>query len=182
MIRALLFSVVMLGLAAAPAGAQAVTSAFTGFSGKSDLPVQIEADRLEVRETDQAAVFSGNVFVSQGNSTLRARKLTVFYDNKDSASAASAAPQSARNLRRLEADGSVVVTSRDQKATGERGIFDMPSNTVTMLGNVVLTQGPNVLKGDKLVVDLTTQKSRIESSNSGGRVQGVFSPSRPPAQ
>jgi lipopolysaccharide export system protein LptA len=54
----------------------------------------------------------------------------------------------------------------------------MPSNTVTLTGNVMVTQGNNILKGDKLVVDLTTQKSRVESSNSGGRVQGVFGPSK----
>jgi lipopolysaccharide export system protein LptA len=161
----------------APALAQkAVTSAFEGFSGRSDQPVKIEADRLEVRETDQAAVFSGNVLVAQGDSSLSTRKLTVFYESDGPGTAqATGDVQSARNIRRLEAEGAVVVRSKDQRATGDRGVFDMPSNTVTVTGNVVLSQGPNVLKGDRLVVDLTTQQSRIESSGSG-RVQGVFGP------
>ena len=48
----------------------------------------------------------------------------------------------------------------------------MRANTVTMHGNVLLTKDKNVLRGDRLVVDLTTGVSRVESNS--GRVQGVF--------
>jgi lipopolysaccharide export system protein LptA len=159
---------------------QSVTSAFEGFSGRGDQPVNIEADNLEVKEGEQTAIFSGNVLVVQGASALRTTKLTIFYE-KDGA-AGPAVPGdvvTGRNIRRLEADGNVVVTSGDQKATGTKGVFDMPSNTVTLTGNVVVTQGVNILKGDRLVVDLTTQKSRVESGS--GRVQGVFG-SKPKTQ
>lgn len=172
---------------ALPAFAQeAVTSAFEGFSGRGDQPVNIEADRLDVEEQAQTAVFSGRVVVTQGTSKLRTDKLTVHYESQPaSPTEAQAEPSNeimaGRNIRRLEADGRVVVTSGDQKATGNRGVFDMPSNTVTLTGNVVVTQGNNILKGDRLVVDLTTQKSRVET-NSGGRVQGVFGPAKPKTQ
>jgi lipopolysaccharide export system protein LptA len=39
-----------------------------------------------------------------------------------------------------------------------------------MLGGVILTQNDNVLRGERLVVDMTTGVSRVE----GGRVQGIF--------
>lgn len=161
----------------APAVAQeAVTSAFEGFSGRGDEPVNIEADNLEVQEQDQTAIFSGKVVVTQGTSALRTQKLTIFYE-KEGGDAEAKGPNdvvTGRNIRRLEAEGGVVVTSGDQKATGSKGVFDMPSNTIVLSGNVVVTQGINILKGDRLVVDLTTQKSRVESSAGGGRVQGVF--------
>ena len=164
------------------AAQEAVTSAFEGFSGRGNLPVNIEADKLEVQETDQTAIFSGNVVVVQGTSTLRTAKLTIYYEKNGSAQPAAPTPQgdvvTGRNIRRLDAEGAVSVTSGTQKASGTRGIFDMPSNTITLTGNVMVTQGNNILKGDKLVVDLTTQKSRVESSNTGGRVQGVFGPSK----
>jgi lipopolysaccharide export system protein LptA len=41
-----------------------------------------------------------------------------------------------------------------------------------MQGGVVLTQGQNILRGDRLVVDMTTGVSRVESDS--GRVQGLF--------
>jgi lipopolysaccharide export system protein LptA len=171
-----------LALGGAAVAQEAVTSAFEGFSGRGNLPVNIEADKLEVQETEQTAIFSGNVVVVQGTSTLRTAKLTIFYDKSDAKKPAAPAAQgdvvTGRAIRKLDAEGAVSVTSGSQKATGNRGIFDMPSNTVTLTGGVTVTQGNNILKGDKLVVDLTTQKSRVESSNTGGRVQGVFGPSK----
>jgi lipopolysaccharide export system protein LptA len=170
-------------LAFAPAQAQeGVTSAFEGFSGRGEQPVNIEADRLDVQELEQTATFSGNVVVIQGASTLRTNKLTIFYD-KDGGGQ-STAPKAAdgdvvtgRQIKRLEAQGNVIVTSGEQRAVGDRGVFNMAANTAQLLGNVIVTQGPNVLKGDVLHVDLTTQTSRVESKS--GRVQGTFGKSPP---
>ena len=66
----------------------------------------------------------------------------------------------------------MVVTQKDQVVTGETAVFDTKTNLVTMLGGVVLTQGKNVLRGDRLMVDMTTGVSRVESDC--GRVQGLF--------
>ena len=65
-----------------------------------------------------------------------------------------------------------MVTQKDQVVTGETAVFDTKTNLVTMLGGVVLTQGKNVLRGDRLLVDMTTGVSRVESDS--GRVQGLF--------
>ena len=52
----------------------------------------------------------------------------------------------------------------------------MRTNTVTLTGNVVVTQGQDVLRGQRLVVDLTSGVSRMESG--GGRVEGLFQSNR----
>ncbi len=45
----------------------------------------------------------------------------------------------------------------------------------------MMTQGKNVLRGDKLIVDLTSGVSRVESGKDGtGRVQGLFLPGSQP--
>ena len=91
--------------------------------------------------------------------------------------AANPGPGGQQKIKRLEARGGVVVTQKEQTATGETGVFDMKTNTVTLTGNVVMTQGQNVLRGDRLVVDLTSGVSRVESGKNGqGRVQGLFQP------
>jgi lipopolysaccharide export system protein LptA len=91
--------------------------------------------------------------------------------------AANPGPGGQQKIKRLEARGGVVVTQKEQTATGETGVFDMKANTVTLTGNVVMTQGQNVLRGDRLVVDLTSGVSRVESGKNGqGRVQGLFQP------
>lgn len=159
---------------AGPTAAQNVTNAFDGFSNKSDEPVNIEADRLDVRDKDQAAVFTGNVVVTQGESRLETKELTVFYTG----GATAETPASSRSIRQLEADGGVLVTSKDQKASGSRGVFNMAANTIVMTGNVIVSQGPNVIRGERLFVDLTKQTSRVETGTGRGRVQGVFLPNK----
>ena len=81
-------------------------------------------------------------------------------------------PGGSSSIRRLEAKGSVVVTQKDQVVTGETAIFDTRANLITMVGGVVLTQCKNVLRGDRLKVDMTTGVSRVESDS--GKVQGMF--------
>jgi len=156
-----------------------------GFSKNKGQPVHIEAERLEVRDKDKVATFFGKVQVNQGDTTMRCKTLTVFYDagaadakNGAAKPVAKIGPSAEQKIKKLEARGEVVVTQNDQVATGDSALFDMDTNVVTMLGNVVLTQGQNVLRGSKLVVDMTTGFSRVESgSGKDGRVQGLFLPS-----
>jgi lipopolysaccharide export system protein LptA len=180
---AVLTGIVLLGATAAQAqgsSVQGVPNAMQGFSQNRDKPIQIEAASLEMRDKDKVATFSGNVKVVQGDTTMRSKTLVVFYDNdqgkdgkKPAMKSASPGPGGSSSIRRLEAKGGVIVTQKEQTVTGETGIFDMKANTVTMLGGVVLTKDKNVLRGDRLVVDMTTGVSRVESS-SGRGVQGMF--------
>ncbi len=164
---------------------QGPPNALQGFSQNRDQPVHIEAATLEVRDKQKQATFSGDVRVKQGDTGLRCKSLVVFYEQDGEAAdkgkalqAASPGPGGEQRIKRLEARGGVVVTQKEQTATGELGIFDMKSNTVTLTGNpVVMTQGQNVLRGEKLVVDLTSGVSRVELNKGGqGRVQGLFQP------
>jgi lipopolysaccharide export system protein LptA len=158
-------------------------NALQGFSQNRDQPVHIEAATLEVRDKQKEATFSGDVRVKQGDTGLRCKSLVVFYEQggedapkTKTMPAATPGPGGEQKIKRLEARGAVIVTQKDQTVTGELGIFDMKSNTVTMTGNpVVMTQGQNVLRGERLVVDLTSGVSRVESGKNGqGRVQGLF--------
>ena len=164
---------------------QGPPNALQGFSQNRDQPVHIEAATLEVRDKQKQATFSGDVRVKQGDTGLRCKSLVVFYeqsgepaDGSKTLQAASPGPSGEQRIKRLEARGSVVVTQKDQTATGELGIFDMKNNTVTLTGNpVVMTQGQNVLRGGKLVVDLTSGVSRVEAGKSGQGVQMLVQPS-----
>src|SRR5258708_2779552 len=182
-------AVIAAGDAGAQSAVQGVPNAMQGFSQNRDQPIQIEAASLEMRDKKKEATFAGNVKVVQGDTTMTSKTLVVFYDSTPAPSATPAAnakataksapiqsatpgPGGSSSIRRLEARGSVVVTQKDQVVTGETAVFDTKTNLVTMLGGVVLTQGKNVLRGDRLMVDMTTGVSRVESD--GGRVQGLF--------
>jgi lipopolysaccharide export system protein LptA len=199
MIARILIASLIIIVVALPAAAQTRTkprdtgtpNAMQGFSKNKGQPVAIEAEKLEVRDKDKVAVFSGKVQVTQGDTTMRCNTLTVFYagpaENGGEAKsatkstakpAATIGPSGEQKIKKLEARGNVVVTQNDQIATGDAAVFDMGTNVVTMSGNVVLTQGQNVLRGSRLVVDMSTGYSRVESAaGKGGRVQGLFVPS-----
>jgi lipopolysaccharide export system protein LptA len=158
---------------------QGPPNALQGFSQNRDEPVKIRAAALEVREKDKRATFSGDVYVLQGDTELRCKLLVVFYDEEESggrtAKAADPGPGGERQIRRIEAKGNVVVVQKDQNAAGDAATFDMRENTVTLVGNVVVTRGADVLRGQRLVVDLTSGVSKMDQ----GRVEGLFQRSPP---
>jgi lipopolysaccharide export system protein LptA len=151
------------------------------FSQNSDQPIKITSNSLEVRDKNHFATFLGNVIAVQGDSTLKCKKLVVFYEDSSGPAAPPKAGQTSssnQQIKKLEAKGGVVVTQKDQTATGEEGVFEMKTNTAVLTGNVVVTQGDNVIRGDKLIIDMTTGVSRVESHK--GRVDALFKPNSPP--
>ena len=183
------FAMIAAGEVAAQSAVTGVPNAMQGFSQNRDQPIQIEAASLEMRDKKKEATFTGNVKVVQGDTTMTSKTLVVFYELNSASGAppptnskaaaksapiqsATPGPGGASSIKRLEARGNVVVTQKDQVVTGETAVFDTKTNLVTMLGGVVLTQGKNVLRGDRLLVDMTTGVSRVESDS--GRVQGLF--------
>jgi lipopolysaccharide export system protein LptA len=179
---------VALALMAADAAAQknqGPPNALQGFSQNRDEPVKIRAASLELREKDKMATFTGDVYVLQGDTEMRCKSLVVFYEEetapqpgKNTVKAADPGPGGERQIRRIEAKGNVIVVQKDQNASGDAATFNMKENTVTLVGNVVVTRGEDVLRGQRLVVDLTSGVSKMDQ----GRVEGLFksAPRNPP--
>ena len=67
--------------------------------------------------------------------------------------------------------------SKTQVATGDSGVYEKAANRVQLIGNVTLSDGPNVTKGDKLTYDLKTGVATVDTGGSkSGRVHGQFTP------
>ena len=139
-----------------------------------DEPVRIASLSLEVRDKAKLATFSGNVHIIQGDLNLRSDSLLVVYADDNGSSGAKRAMAGTggnQQIRRMEARGAVVITRNDQRATADHAEYDVLKNMLTMNGNVVVTRCEDVMRGERLVVDMTTGISRME-----GRIDGVFSP------
>jgi lipopolysaccharide export system protein LptA len=143
-----------------------------------DQPIEINADALEVQQEKQVAIFSGNVDATQGDMKLKADQLKVFYrqgGKAGEAPRAQAAGGSPGAITRIEAVGRVFVSSPTQTAQGDQGIYDVERNTITLTSRVVITQDKNVVRGDRLVMNLTTGQARMDGQ---GRVKGLFVPNK----
>ena len=147
---------------------QGPSNSLQGFSQNRDQPVRIRAVALEVREKDRIATFSGDVHVVNGDTELRCKALTVFYDDDSGAKvmkAVDSGPGGERQIKRIEAKGGVTVVQKDQNAVGDTAIFNMRDNMVTLVGNVIVTQGGSVMRGQRLVVDLTSGVSKMDRAD-----------------
>jgi lipopolysaccharide export system protein LptA len=154
---------------------------------KQNLPVQIDAKALEVQDKKKTATFTGNVKVVQGDTTMTCRTLVVFYGQEVGigssdapvvkANSTAGVVPNAQNIRRIEAHGDVLVVSKDQNATGDLGVYDLPAKTITLIGNVVLSQGKSVIHGDRLIVDTVTGNAHVEGAQKTG-VRAVIVPNK----
>ncbi len=144
-----------------------LAQALKGHNAK--LPVDVEADRIEVQDRADRAVFSGNVSVRQGDLSLRAARLTVAYSREDNGV----------DIERLDASGGVIVRSSSETARGEVAVYDLNRRIITLLGGVELEQGQNRIRGGRLVIDLDTGRATVDGRSAGGeqgngRVSGRF--------
>lgn len=161
------------------AHAQGMAEVVSGLRTDPDAPIEIEANQLDIFDKKKIAVFKGAVVAKQGETRLQTSTLTIHYSGGGSGTAQS--------ITRLEANGGVTVSQKDQKATGNRAFVDMTKEQITLSGNVVLSQGGNVLRGSQLFINMKTGAARLASAapkasgkSSSGRVQGLFIPNRRP--
>jgi lipopolysaccharide export system protein LptA len=165
-------------LIASAAGAGAQQAARQGTAEGGDEPIEITADRLVLAQDQQLATFYGNVDAVQGDTTLRSDELRVYYTSSEERQASG----SGQSVRRLEAEGNVVITQPGETASGRSGVYDVLSRKMMLEGDVVLTRGQNVVRGDRLDVDLATDVSTVSSAPAPGgerdreRVRALFVP------
>jgi lipopolysaccharide export system protein LptA len=151
-------------LAPGLAAAQGASVEFGGLRQDASLPVEVSADSLTVNQTDGSALFEGNVIAVQGDLRLTAGAVQVRYAEGGGA------------IRTLTATGGVTLVSATDAAEAREAVYSVQEGSVVMTGDVLLTQGPNAISGQKLVLDLTAGTGRME-----GRVQTVFTPGTPGA-
>lgn len=172
----------------------------------SNQPIHITADKLEVQQDNQVAIFTGHVDAIQGEVRLRADVLKIYYRQKAGAAGAkgqgkagtakaahtdTAPPKpdapaanpagpglSGGAITHIVADGHVFISEPGETASGDHGVYVVDSRIITLTGSkVVLTRGENVLQGTKAVMNLDTGISTLVPT-AGGRVEGLFVPEK----
>jgi lipopolysaccharide export system protein LptA len=148
-----------LALLLAPAVSAQVNIGFGGVSYDDDQPVEVTADSLTIDQTTGEAVFSGNVIVVQGNLRMAAGAVRIIYGTDGNN----------RDVREVIATGGVLVTRGGDAAEGASAQFDVASALLTLSGDVLVTQGPTAIAGDRMVVNMRTGNGSVD-----GRVRTVL--------
>jgi lipopolysaccharide export system protein LptA len=159
------------GFCAATAGFALLSSASTAQTIRnhnSNAPVNFDAGSLELQDRADRVVLAGGVTATQAGLTLKASRVTAAYSSGGGI-----------DVNRLDATGGVTITKDDLRATSSAAIYDLDSSLITLIGDVKLVQGSNRLNGGRLVIDLNSGRSTINSGGApgatgGGRVTGTF--------
>lgn len=139
--------------------AQQAKVAFGGLKQDTTLPVEVQADQLSVNNADGTAIFSGNVLVGQGEMRISAAEVKVKYG------------ADGKSIDQLLATGGVTISNLADAAEAREAIYTIDSGIVVMTGDVLLTQGPSAIAGQKLTIDLKSGTGTME-----GRVSTTFVP------
>ncbi|HUE65463.1 MAG TPA: lipopolysaccharide transport periplasmic protein LptA [Rhizomicrobium sp.] len=157
------FAAVLAGSALAAPAAKPITG-----NHDNNAPINISSDNFQADLNGKNGTWTGNVLVVQGDTKMRSNQVRVSTVNG--------------KADKVFASGNVVVDSpASGTATGDNGVYSVGPRIVVMTGNVVLKKGKDVMRGEKLTVNLATGQATLgggvkSTGNAGGRVQGVFTP------
>ncbi len=129
-------------------------------------------NRMEYWSQKREAVAVGNAKVTRPSDTISADTLKAFFTQD---------PKTGETkVSRMEAHGDVVIVTKEEKLTGDKGIYKADRNIAEIIGHVRIERGPNILEGERAEVNLTTNVSKMfggsTSPTGDSRVRGVFYP------
>ncbi len=156
------------GTAAAPGTGATATPESGKKAAEPQPPVRISADAAEYFNKESRVVFTGNVVAVQGDTTISAERMEVSFEKPASAEGKPAAgigsPATAQRITRIVAENNVsfrqvdVDTGKERYATGEKGVYDVDQQFMTMSGNPRLWEGKNVIVGEEMIFHLVDKK------------------------
>lgn len=159
----------------------------TGASGKElntkknlvdrNTPIQIASDRMDAYNEKGMVVFNGNAVATQGDRTIRAETLTLYYKKKADGGGQTETVdiRKSGDLDKIEAKGSVRITQGERVVTGNEAVYLQDAQKIIIKGNAVLTEGKNVIRGEQVEVFLNENRGVVES-NKGERVNATIFP------
>ena len=137
-------------------------------------------DDLEWYDDKQLAVARGDAVAIREGKRMAGDVLTADVEKDDKGSS---------HISRIDGQGNVLVSSLEQIARGDAGIYNVDTGIATLTGRVTLTKGDNELRGQYGVVDLNNNVNRLLSAppsaklteGAPARVAGILMPRPKPA-
>lgn len=144
-------------------------------AANQNVPIHIEADRMESNSSKNMVAFTGNVEAKQGDLVINAERMTVYYREPTGKKKFSSG--NSQKIEKIVADGNVGIARGEMSAAGDRAEFRASDNKVKLIGNTRVWQGNNLVTGNMIDIDLETGTSIVERSREKGeRVKGIFYP------
>jgi len=130
---------------------------------RSNEPIDIISDTVEANQKQNTITFKGNVVAKQGETTLYANTLVIIYDGNT------------KKMKEVIATGNVKIVQLERRATSQKATFQQDENRVILNGEVVVREGENVIRGERVVFYVDEERSVVEGGK-GSRVTTHITP------
>ncbi len=132
------------------------------FARNNNAPIDATAD--DIVNSGGTTILTGQVDVRQGGTRILADKMKIF-----GGVAGATSNGAASDISRIEATGNFYYITPEQEVRGNNGVYVQATDSFTVTGDVILLQGENVVTGDTLIYNLTTEEARVVGTCKGRR-------------
>ncbi|MDB5471276.1 MAG: hypothetical protein JWR84_2836 [Caulobacter sp.] len=145
--------------------------AFAQIAPRSNAPLDIAADQQEVLTQECRSIWKGDVEAMQAKTRLRAQTVNVYAAKKG---------DGCGETERLVAEGDVYYVQPDRRIRAKHAVYTARDEVIVLTGDVVVVQGENVARAERVVINLQTGQSQLFAGTKGrgskNRVRAVLFP------
>ncbi len=124
--------------------------------------IDVTADRMEVYEEEGLAVFTGKVYAKEGDLTLWANKLYIYYEKS----------LKGREMKKAIAIGQVKIEKGKWKSTSGKATYFKTEERLVLEDQPKVWYENHLVEGDQIVVYFKEDRSEVLSK--GGRVRALI--------
>ncbi|MGB3454736.1 MAG: LptA/OstA family protein [Litorimonas sp.] len=149
-------------LVLATGGLQAAQAQFARGGGDTEL----YADDAE--SVNGVITLTGQADIRQGDVRILADKVVIYSRQAENRTGPSVGTV-ADDIDRVVATGNFFYITPDQEVRGDQGVYTSVDDTFVVTGDVILTQEDSVVRGTRLIYELSTERARVVSNCQGRR-------------
>ena len=136
--------------------------------------IRITSQRLISDQSGNVAEFIGDVHATQGETSIRADSLKIFFSKKTDGGEASAA----QSLDKLVATGNVEIKFDNRLAVARQAVYITAQRVMILKGpGATITSGENTITGETITFYRADGRFTVEGG-SNGRVSAVILPEK----
>lgn len=128
------------------------------FARDNSAPIDATAD--DIINSGGTTILTGQVDVRQGTTRILADKMQIF-------SGGTGVVGATGDISKIIATGNFYYLTPEQEVRGSNGVYTEIDNTIVVTGDVILLQDENVVTGNKLVYNLTTEEAKVVGNCKG---------------
>ena len=145
--------------------------------GDRQQPIEIEADRLEVREKENISVYEGNVHLVQGSLEIYSERLVIHFNDASELTLMEMSGTPAR-FRQLDDAG------EEMRGRGRRINYVESEALLELIEAASFSHAGDTIEGDRIRINTETNSIEASGGASDERVKMLIQPrqNQPPAE